>query len=88
MREDAQLWHDLLWISGGKLELPKCGYHLIHYDFEQSGIPKVRYIAEDSITLKDEKNEDIKINSKNIFTPRPNLDIIKHQMEIKKHKWM
>ena len=24
MQEDAQLWHDLPWISGGKLELPKC----------------------------------------------------------------
>ena len=23
MYEDAQLWHNLLWVSGGKLELPK-----------------------------------------------------------------
>ena len=73
MREDAQLWHDLLWVSGGKLELPKCGYHLVHYDFEPSGIPKMRHIAEDSITLKNDKDEDVKINSKNIFTPRKNL---------------
>jgi hypothetical protein len=29
MRDDAQLWHDLLWCSGGKLELSKCGYHVI-----------------------------------------------------------
>ena len=32
MKEDAQLWHDLLWCSGGKLELPKCGYHVIHFN--------------------------------------------------------
>ena len=55
MREDAQLWHDLLWISEGKLGLPKCGYHLIHYDFKPSGIPKMRHIEEDSIILKNEK---------------------------------
>ena len=73
MHEDAQLWHNLLWVSGGKLELPKCGYHLVHYDFKPSGIPKMRHIAEDSITHKNNKDEDIKINSKNIFTPRKNL---------------
>jgi hypothetical protein len=39
MKDDAQLWHDLLWCSGGKLELSKCGYHVIYYDFEDSGIP-------------------------------------------------
>ena len=29
MQEDAQLWNDLLWSSGGGLELPECGYHTI-----------------------------------------------------------
>ena len=73
MREDAQLWHDLLWVSGGKLELPKCGYHLVHYNFEPSGIPKMRHIAEDCVTLKNDKDEGVQINSKNIFTPWKNL---------------
>jgi hypothetical protein len=27
MQHDPQLWHDLLWCSGGMLELPKCSYH-------------------------------------------------------------
>ena len=31
MQEDAQLWYDLLWCSGGNLELSKCGFHCIHY---------------------------------------------------------
>jgi hypothetical protein len=30
MKHDAQFWHDLLWCLGGKLELSKCGYHVIH----------------------------------------------------------
>ena len=34
VKHDAQLWHDLLWASGGKLELEKCGFHLIFYDFD------------------------------------------------------
>ena len=27
MKEDTQLWHDLLWVTGGELESPKYGYH-------------------------------------------------------------
>jgi hypothetical protein len=41
MTEDAQLWHALLWCADGKLELPKCGYHVIHYEFEDSGLPQM-----------------------------------------------
>ena len=29
MQQDAQLWNDLLWASGGNLELPKCSYHYL-----------------------------------------------------------
>jgi hypothetical protein len=36
---DAQLWADLLWLSGGYLELPKCSYHLIHFEFLPNGRP-------------------------------------------------
>jgi hypothetical protein len=39
MREDAQLWNDLLWASGGALELPKCTYHDIDYAFTLDGAP-------------------------------------------------
>ena len=45
----------------------------MRYDFKQSGIPKMRHIEEDSIALQNKKNEDVKINLKNIFTPRKNL---------------
>ena len=31
--------NDLLWTSGGKLELPKCGYHTVYYTFKPDGTP-------------------------------------------------
>ena len=43
MKEDAQLWHDLLWASGGQLELPKCGYHVVDYEFDNSGIARKKF---------------------------------------------
>jgi exonuclease III len=39
MKRDAQIWGDLLYISGGDLELPKCSYHLINYLFAANGTP-------------------------------------------------
>lgn len=39
MRADAQLWNDLLWVSAGALELPKCSYHVVHYNFTNEGAP-------------------------------------------------
>jgi hypothetical protein len=42
MREDAQLWNDLLWASGGALVLPKCTYHLIDYTFTPACAPNLR----------------------------------------------
>ena len=45
MTHDAQLWYDLLFVSGGKLELPKCGYHLVYFDFDDAGLPQMRITA-------------------------------------------
>jgi hypothetical protein len=42
MNHDAQLWHDLLWTSGGTLELTKCQYHLIEWAFTMSGAPMLQ----------------------------------------------
>jgi hypothetical protein len=39
---DAQLWNDLLWISGGMLELPKYSYHFLYFDFHPDGTPYPR----------------------------------------------
>ena len=39
MTQDAQLWNDLLYCSGGKLELPKCSFHVLQFDFKPNGEP-------------------------------------------------
>ena len=75
-QEDAQLWHDLLWVSGGKLELPKCGYHTINYEFHQSGVPYISHSSTDggaTISLKTAQGLEIPIKAKNVYTTRKNL---------------
>lgn len=37
MSSDAQIWHNALDFSGGKLKLPKCSYHLLSYQFLDNG---------------------------------------------------
>jgi len=39
MQHDAQLWSELLWASGGKLQLEKYSYYLIEWTFSVSGAP-------------------------------------------------
>jgi hypothetical protein len=39
MQSDAQLWGDLLHVSGGALEIPKCNYYVMQWRFQPSGIP-------------------------------------------------
>ena len=64
MQKDAQLWHDLLWTSGGKLELPKCGYHIVDYEFDGYGLATKRFREGGQITLKDDKQNKVVIKSK------------------------
>ena len=73
MTKDAQLWHDLLWTSGGKLELLKCGYHLFDYKFDKDGLSRMQFTPNCNITLKDQKNEEVMIKAKSIFEPQKNL---------------
>ena len=52
-----------------KLELHKCGFHLIFYDFDKDGIPSMmRTISNLVITLENEKGEDIEIRTKKVYT--------------------
>jgi hypothetical protein len=69
MREDAQLWHDLLWCSGGKLELSKCGFHIIHYNFDNSSIPRMMHHLSEKITLTDAEGGGVNIVGKSICQP-------------------
>ena len=39
MQTEAQKWNDLLWNSGGALEIPKCSFHVIESDWNPNGKP-------------------------------------------------
>ena len=54
---DVQLWADLLWLSGGYLELPKCSFHLIAYKFDKRGAPFLKSFpsGQARIVIKDPK---------------------------------
>jgi hypothetical protein len=41
MQQDAHLWSNLLYCSGGKLELSKCSFHVLRFDFLPNGQPVV-----------------------------------------------
>ena len=38
---DSQLWHDILTSANQALELSKCKYHLIHFQFSPQGAPSL-----------------------------------------------
>ena len=39
---DAQLWNDILWASGGALEVPKCHYVYLKFLFDSTGKPTLK----------------------------------------------
>jgi hypothetical protein len=41
MQDDAQLWGDLLHVSGGALEIPKCNYYIMKWKFDDKGAPEL-----------------------------------------------
>jgi hypothetical protein len=42
MATEAQKWNDLLWSSGGALEIPKCSFHMIESEWRHDGTPFLR----------------------------------------------
>jgi hypothetical protein len=41
LRKDAQLWSELLWASGGSLELTKCSFQILCWEFKPDGTPRI-----------------------------------------------
>ena len=59
---DSQLWHDLLETSNQALELPKCGFHVIEFEFAADGTPKlVEHPNIPALTLKDSNSNEFTI---------------------------
>ena len=74
MKLDAQLWSDLLWLSGGLLELGKCSFHQIHFDFEKDGRPMMRAGIYEPLLVHDAlTDDDVQIKAKSVFTTHKTL---------------
>jgi hypothetical protein len=78
MQQDAQLWHDLLWCSGSMLELPKCSYHFLYFDYEPEGtpIPRGDQVGP-TLTIQSPNNEPVAIPSKSAFNSHKTLGHLK-----------
>ena len=61
-QNDCQLWHDLLGVVNQQLELPKCGYHALAYEFLPTGKPKLINHPNAEITLVDMAEQPLRIN--------------------------
>eukprot|EP00957_Ditylum_brightwellii_P096207 7328817-Ditylum_brightwellii.AAC.1 len=69
MQQDSQLLAMLLWLTGGLLELQKCSYHMIHFEFKEDGRPQFRTEAPDiPLGLRQANtNKDITITYKTVY---------------------
>jgi hypothetical protein len=75
MQYDAQLWSNLLWVSGGLLKLGKFSFHQIHFDFAPDGTPSMRAgIYGTLLQVHDAAlNENVTILAKSVYTPHKTL---------------
>ena len=94
MQHDAQLWADILWESGGDLELPKCSYHFVYWNFLASGKPFLRGgRVGPALKLLDGNGNSVTIESKSNYSshktlgcfiePRGNLSGMKEHLRSK-----
>jgi len=71
---DAQLWNDLLFTSGSKLEISKCSFHCLQFQFMADGTPTVNLDRTPPITITDSVQDiPIQVTSLSLFTPHKTL---------------
>eukprot|EP00957_Ditylum_brightwellii_P126733 9659476-Ditylum_brightwellii.AAC.1 len=75
MQIDAQLSSDLLWVSGGLLELEKCSYRYLHFDFKLNGwsIPSVTMSPDQMKLIHAQTGKAVEIPYKSVFNPHKTL---------------
>ena len=74
LQRDAQLWNDLLYTSGGKLELTKCSFHTITFEFDPDGTPRVSPTRAQPVLITDPvTGTSIPIKSLSPYTPHKTL---------------
>jgi len=79
MQEDAQVWKNLLWLTGGLLELDKCSYHFIWYQFLQDRTPVMQSTRPGPplIVQQSHNKTHTEIKYKNPYTPHTTLGHLK-----------
>ena len=50
--KDSQLWHDILTAANQELELSKCKYHVVHFQFAPDGTPSIVDTAQPPAPLR------------------------------------
>ena len=58
---NAQMWHDILSTTNQALELSKCGYHIIAYDFQPDGTPTLINSPNNQIQIQDNHTQPLPI---------------------------
>jgi hypothetical protein len=52
MQSDVQLWGDLMHVSGGALEIPKCNYYMMQWRVQPSGIPTLKTNVDTTLRIE------------------------------------
>jgi len=53
LRSDIQVFSELLWTTGGKLEPKKCNFTLMHWKFKENGEPYLDNTTHNAINITD-----------------------------------
>jgi hypothetical protein len=56
-QQDAQLWNDLLYCSGGGLQVRKCILYLAHYGFTPKGTAVLQYLIKNNSSTGDNQEK-------------------------------
>jgi hypothetical protein len=77
---DAQHWEKLLFTSGGKLELNKCFFYLLYWEFDDDGKPRLKKKADLPHKLMLHQGNDLEpteIQQKDCSEPHKTLGVMK-----------
>jgi hypothetical protein len=77
---DAQHWEKLLYISGGKLELTKCFFYVLHWQFAAEGAPSLTpkmQLPHKLFLTQGNDREPTKIDQEDCSKPHKTLGVMK-----------
>jgi len=75
MSHDSQLWNDLLWTSGGALELPKCSFQVIESRWDKLSRPFLRGGLADSCLRVRNGDHEVQIPQTGNYASRKTLGV-------------